>query len=775
MTSIPPSDRRDREPGEPNPTGQDVEEAQATDGSAREPDGQEPSLAEGDGSETPHVASVAEDADWDAEALSGGRDDPLLASLVTLTGLLERPMSAGALTAGLPLPDDGLTPELFIRAAGRAGLTARLVKRRLKQISRLTLPCVLLLKGRSACVLVDFEKRKTADIIVPESGGDVSRVPVEELAEQYIGHALFAQPQHGFEGRVEADVQQPKAWFWGTLLKFWPIYGEVVLAAFLINTFALVTPLFIMNVYDRVVPNNAIETLWVLAVGVATVLGFDFVLRILRSHFADAAGRGADTLIASRMFQHVMGMRMAARPQSGGELASHLREFESLRDFFTSATLVTLIDLPFVFLFIAVIWYVGGPVAYVPLIAVPIVLGIGLLLQIPLTLVVRRSYSESAQKHGLLFEAIGGLETVKSMGAEGRVQRRWESLVGRSAKSSARARGVATLAISFAALSQSLVIVGVVVYGVYQIAEGEMTVGALVAVTILAGRAMAPLAQIAGLCTRFQQSRVALKALDNIMKMPIERPEERAFLHRPSFKGSIEFKNVAFSYPGQKTPVLNGLSFRIGAGERVGVIGKIGSGKSTIERLILGLFEPASGSVLIDGTDVRQIDPADLRRNIGCVPQEVYLFSGSIRDNITFSAPDADDAAVLRAARIAGVEDFVRLHPLGFDLPVGERGDAVSGGQRQTIAIARALISDRPILVFDEPTSAMDSGSENQFKSRLQEILDDKTLVLITHRASLLSLVNRLIVIDGGKVVADGPRDIVLQRLSSKGIRSVSG
>ncbi|MEE9299878.1 MAG: type I secretion system permease/ATPase [Alphaproteobacteria bacterium] len=733
-------------------------------------------LAPPEGADDPALAGAPSEAaakDWDVSSKMDKPDDPLLACLATLTKLLERPMSASALVAGLPMPEAGMTPEFFIRAATHAGINARLARRSLRKISNLTLPCVLLLKEQNACVLLRLNGVESADVIFADAGDDVRRVSQRDLLQQYLGYVLFTSP----ESRVDGDAFDtarpfPKAWFWGTLWKFWPIYGEVAIAAFLINLFALATPLFIMNVYDRVVPNNAIETLWVLALGVGIVFAFDFLLRVLRNYFADVAGRGADTLISSRMFQQVMGMRMASRPQSAGALASHLREFETLRDFFTSATLTTMIDLPFVFIFIAMIWYVGGPLAYVPLVAAPLVFLVGLGLQIPLNIFVRRAFSQAAEKHGILFEVIGGLETLKSMGAEGRMQRRWEQCVGETAKSGAQVRSLSTVAISFAAFSQNMVTVGIVIFGVYRIAEGYMTVGALVAATILAGRTMAPLAQVAGIATRFQQARAALKALDKIMTMPTERPDARAFVHRPGLNGDIEFKNVVFSYPGQKSPVLNDLSFRIKAGERVGVIGRIGSGKSTIERLILGLYEPASGAVLVDGTDVRQIDPADLRRNIGCVPQETVLFAGSVRDNITLSAPNSDDAAVLRAARIAGVEEFTRLHPQGFDMPVGERGEAISGGQRQAVAVARSVLADRPIFIMDEPTSAMDSGAENQFKIRLQEVIDGKTLVLITHRASLLSLVDRLIVIDGGKVVADGPRESVLKRLANKDIRT---
>ncbi len=700
-------------------------------------------------------------------------DDPLLDCLVLLTEFHGISVSGAAFKAGLPLVDGKLTPALFIRAAERAALSARAVKRTLKEISPLTLPCVLLLEGRKACILRAFKGRDRVEVIMPEAGPGVTQATLDELAKVYTGNAIFARPEHTFDSRTDAlAAPRPRAWFWGTILSSWRIYLEVVLAALLVNLFALATPLFIMNVYDRVVPNNAIETMWVLAIGVATVFGFDFVLRTLRGYFVDVAGKKADVLVSSRMFEQVLGIRMEAQPASSGVMASQLREFETLRDFFTSATLVTLIDLPFVFLFIAIIWYVGGTVAYIPLIAVPIVIAVGLFMQLPLSHVVRKTFREASQKHAILVEAIGGIETIKSTRAEGRLQRNWERFVAANARSSTRARLLSSMAINFTLLSSHLVTVGIVIAGVYLIAEGEMTVGALVACTILAGRTMAPLAQVAGILTRYHQSMASLSALDKIMRARVERPHGKTFLHRPKFSGDIEFKDVVFSYPGQEMKALDKISFRIKAGERVGIIGRIGSGKSTIERLMLSIYEPSDGAVLLDGTDLRQIDPADSRRNIGCVPQDVYLFFGSVRDNIAIGVPHADDAAILRAARIAGVEDFVRQTPLGFDLQVGERGQALSGGQRQTIALARALIHDPPILILDEPTSSMDNRSEEQFKAKLQEILADKTLVLITHRASLLSLVDRLIVVDVGKVVADGPKDKVLRALSSGKVRT---
>lgn len=698
-------------------------------------------------------------------------DDPLLGCLVALAHLLERPASGQALTAGLPLADGRLTPELFPRAAARAGLSARLLRRPLDAIDPLTLPCVLLLENRQACLLVGLAGG-VASIVLPETGHGGVDLPVADLERRYSGYALFAAAEISYDGRGrDIELERRGHWFWGVLLRQWPVYAEVALAAVLINCFALASPLFIMNVYDRVVPNNAVETLWVLAAGAVIVFGFDFLLKTLRGYFVDTAGRVADIRLASGIFAHVLNISMAVRPASAGAFASNLREFETLRDFFTSASITALIDLPFLLFFIAVIWLIGGWVAVVPAVAVPLVIGVGLLLQIPLDRAVRATFKEAAQKHGILVEAIGGLETIKSIGAEGRMQRAWERFVAATAKSANSARFLSALTINVAALAANLVTVGIVIVGVYEIAAGRLTTGALVACTILAGRAMAPLGQVAGVLTRYHQARTAFATLDRIMALPVERPAGKRFVHRAQLSGAIEFRNVSFTYPQQKLPALQDVSFRVEPGERVGLIGRIGSGKTTVEKLVLGLYEPSAGAVLLDGTDLRQIDPADLRRHVGCVPQDVFLFQGTLRENIVMGAPHADDAAVLRAARIAGVDDFASRHPLGYDMVAGERGEALSGGQRQAVAVARALLLDPPILILDEPTSAMDNAAESRFKARLARELPGRTLLLVTHRASLLSLVDRLIVLDNGRIVADGPRDRVLKALAQGSAR----
>jgi len=719
------------------------------------------------------LSAPAAAVEWSIPPSRAAFEDPLLWCLATLAGLLGRPISSMALSAGLPLDNGRFPPELATRALERADMRSRLISRpSIRAINPVTLPCVLLLRKGSACILLKLLPDGRARVQTPEEGG-VRDVPLDELQALYAGYALFAQPAARLDSRTE-DIKliNVERWFWGTILKFLPIYRHVLLASLVVNLFAIASPLFTMNVYDRVVPNNAVETLWVLALGITLVFTFDFVLRMLRSYFVDVAGKNADIIIASQLLQHVTGMRMDQKPQSSGTLANNLREFESLREFFSSSTMLAVVDLPFIFIFIYIIFLIGGPLAIVPCVAVPVVLVVGYLLQFPLKFAVEKTYRESSQKHALLIEVINGLETIKFAGAEGQIQRQWEKLVGMTAESSGKAKLISALSTSFAGTAAQLVTVALVVYGVYLIADGTLTTGALIACSILVGRVMAPLGAIAAMLTRFQQSRVALKGLDVLMKAPVERGSDKSFIHHPRISADVELRDVVFTYPHSRSNALEGVSIRIKAGEKVGVIGRIGSGKSTIGRLVVGLYEPAEGAVLVGKTDIRQLDPADLRSKVGYVPQDNFLFYGSVRDNIVFGVPQADDAAVLRASHIAGVTDFLRSLPLGFDLPVGERGMSLSGGQRQSIAVARALLLDPSILVMDEPTSSMDNSSEMTFKTRLGEIIANKTLILITHRASMLTLVDRLVILDSGKVVADGPRSDVLEALRRGQVRS---
>ena len=696
--------------------------------------------------------------------------DPLAACLAQAARLLGQPMSAQALVTGLPVDAAGLTPALFARAAERAGLSARTIEIGLARFPKLSLPAVLLLKDRNACVLV---ARGETDARIVTAEGMEKTVLIADLARDYSGTAIAVSRVVRFEAGTGSErILATHHWFWGTLARAWPLYGEVAAASVLVNIFTVLSPIFFMNVYDRVVPNKAFETFWVLALGMAVMYLFDFGLKLLRGWFIDVAGRRADMALSSALFEQVMARRLDAGNESVGMLANNVREFESLREFFTSATMTTLIDLPFVLLFIAVIAMVGGwSMAAVPLVAIPIVVAMGVALQVPLRDRIRRVFRASEAKHAILIETLGAIEAVKALGAASQMQRKWEEVVDYVAKESLGTRFLSSLAVNFSVWVQAMVGVAALAVGVYLVGENQLTTGALIACTIIAGRALAPLSTVASLLTRYHQSMSALTALNKIMDAPRERPRDRSFVHRPALGGDIRFQDVAFKYPGSEIEALAGVSFAIKEGDRVGIIGRIGSGKTTLAKLLVALYQPQGGSILVDGTDIRAIDPVDLRRAVGYLPQNIALFAGSVRDNLLVGAPGADDAAILRAASIAGLIDIVNRHPKGFDMPVGERGEALSGGQRQTVALARALITDPPILVLDEPTHAMDHSAEERLKSQMQTELAGKTILIVTHRESLLSVINTLVVMDSGKVVAVGPKELVLRAIAEGKVR----
>ncbi len=704
-------------------------------------------------------------------SIVSNNDDPLLLALLSICKIMHSPHSAESLTAGLPLVENKLTPELFIRSAERAGFSTKLINRPLDQISNLVLPAILLLNDNKTCILI-AKNNSQYTIVLPETDSGEKTINCEELEKEYTGSVFFIQANHKFDKRT-TDSATPKAkhWFWDVIYKSWPIYIEVLVASLLINTFALASPLFIMNVYDRVVPNHALETLWVLAIGVGIVFTFDFIMKSLRGYFIDAAGKRSDIILSATIFEKVMGIKMESRPASVGAFANNLHEFESFRDFLTSATLTTLIDLPFLFIFIAVIYMLGGNIALVPLCVVPLAILSGIAVQKPLKNTINELFKYSAQKGAILIESLTNLDSIKTSSAEGQMQRQWEQNIGQIAQLGLKSRFYSSIAVNLTVFLQQMASVAVVIVGVYKISEGDLTTGGLIACTILTGRALAPVAQVASLLTRYHQARASLDSLNKMMSLAVEREPGKKYLHRPTFKGSIEFKNISFSYPDQPTKALDNISFKIKAGERVGFIGRIGSGKSTIEKLMLGLYEAQEGSILIDGTDIRQIDPSDLRRQIGYVPQDISLMFGSVKDNITLGSHFADDASILHAAELAGVTTFVNKHPAGFDMPVGERGASLSGGQRQSVAVARSLLLSPPIYIMDEPSNSMDNSTEEAFKQRFSGELNTQTLILVTHRASLLTLVDRLIVMDGSQIVADGPKEKVLEALKQGQIK----
>lgn len=738
---------------------------------------------------TPSVAQSSDLASaWPLEADRVAISMPLLDVLVMIAGHYGRRTSRASLTASLPIPPTGLTPDLFIRAAERADMTARLVERPLAALAIApTLPCVLMLAAGQSCILWEIvvprgrkapRKKRDGDIELssdtkfivqfPETPDERKAMGLAELDAIYQGYAFYMRPVARVDDRAgPATIDQTRDWFWSAIREHKGIYKEVVLAAVLINLFALASPLFTMNVYDRVVPNTAFDTLFVLAFGMIIVLIFDLIIKTLRAQFLDYAGKKADIKISGLLHEQMLGLTLTARPASAGVLASNMREFESIREFFTSATLAALIDLPFVLLFIGVIAIVSGPLALVPLAAVPVVLLIGWALQTPMQKIIRSSMMENALKNAQLFETITGLETIKTQAAEGHVQRKWEELNERASLTAMKSKRVTNFAMNFSAFVQQIVGVLVVIVGVYLISKAYITQGALIATVMLTSRALMPLSQFSGLLIRYNQSKEALKQLNDLMQKPVERPAGKHFISIPRIQGKVEFRDVVFAYPGQSVPALNHISFTVEAGEHIGIIGAVGSGKTTLQRLLLNMYEPTSGSIMLDGSDVRQIDPGDLRRNVGCVQQTPQIFYGSVRDNITMGHETAPDRAVLKAAEMSGVTEFLRDSQLGLDTQVGERGEALSGGQRQAVAIARALLYDPPVMILDEPTASMDPASENRLRAHLEVLTKDKTTILITHKGSMLNLVTKLILLDRGRIVAFGPKEEVIRKLQA--------
>jgi ATP-binding cassette subfamily C protein LapB len=695
--------------------------------------------------------------------------DPLLDCLVELTRIHGRPSTHAALVAGLPIEKGGLTPSLFARAAGRAGLSARVLRRPLDKIDSLLLPAVLLLHGERACILLDWDEAgENARLLFPETGQGTVVLAREALLASYAGIAIFARPHFRFDKRTPqvGDIKL-RHWFWGALADQWPVYRDVLWAALLINVIALAMPLFSMNVYDRVVPNKAFETLWVLALGVVLLVGVDLTLRLLRGYFIDLASARIDMQLSARIMERVLGVRMENRPAAVGAFSSNLRSFESVRDFITSASVTAFVDLPFAMIFVLVIALIAWQLVLPVLLAIVFVVIYAYVLQHKMHALSETTYRAGAQRNATLIESLTALETIKTQGAENIMQSRWEKSVAFVSRVNNQMRFLSAAATNGAVEVQQLVNVAVIIAGVYLIGQGDLSMGGLIACTMLSSRAVAPLGQMVGLLMQYHNAKVSLTSLEQIMTNPVERPDDAGFLHRPELKGDIEFRDVGFNYPNSSIAALKGLNCRIHAGEKVVIIGRIGSGKTTLQKLLLGLYQPTSGAVLLDGIDLRQLDPADLRRNIGYVSQDVTLFYGTLRDNIAIGAPYADDAAIVAAAEAAGLTEFVNRHPDGFDMMIGERGDSLSGGQRQGVAIARAFLMDPPILLLDEPTSAMDFSSEQAFKQRVKEVAAHKTVLIVTHRNSLLELATRVIVVDEGRIVADGPREQVIQALQS--------
>ncbi|MBK6547677.1 MAG: type I secretion system permease/ATPase [Arcobacter sp.] len=712
-------------------------------------------------------------------------ENPILDCLAIFCKMSGRPYSKESLISGLPIEEGHSSPvlfskfsskSLFSRAAAKAGFKTRVLKTKIEDINPLVLPCIVLLNGKNpkdelrACILLGFDdEMANARVVLPEAEDVENSVTIEELKKYYFGFSILLKKELRFDDKqlTVGDVKE-NHWLWGTMKIVRDTYRDVIIASLLINIFVLATPLFTMNVYDRVIPNDAKDTLWILSIGVLIVYGIDVVLKFLRTYFLETAGKKTDIIASSLIFERVLDLKMSSMPSSVGSMANILKEFESIRSFITSSTISLLIDLPFIILFLITIYYIGGVLVVVPVVIIIFIVFYTLYAKEKLQNSIKQSYEASSMKNGVLIESLSSIETLKSLGATGYSQWKWEEATSQIADKSISSKTISASITTVTSFLLQLNTVAIIIVGTYLIGEKMLSMGALIAVVIISSRAIAPMGQVASLLSTFHHTKVSYKALDDIMNMPVEHPQGKKFVARPEYRGNIEFKNVGFTYPNSDKSTLNNLNFRINEGEHIAIIGKIGSGKSTIHKLLLSLYVPNEGAILVDNIDTKQLDPTELRKNIAYVSQDVLLFNGTVKENIVYRLPHIDDEKIIEAATVSGVMDFINKHPKGFDMPVGERGAFLSGGQRQSIAIARAILQDYPIVLLDEPTSAMDSSTEAKFIKSIKEYLKGKTMILVTHKTSLLSLADRVIVMEDGQIVLDGKKDYVVEKLRTK-------
>ena len=698
----------------------------------------------------------------------------IIEHVALVTRLLGAPVSEAALSAEV-VRDKKLNVNYhsLTEVLRSHGFENTLSKRSLEDIPSLAVPVLAILHNEEAAVITKIEGAgKDRKYHIRQVDGLEQELDHAQLSVLYLGYCWFIKPKMVSDNRSELpEYHLPKAWFWKVIWRFRGYYYQVILATIIINFLALVSSLYVMNVYDRVIPKQAYETLWVLSIGVVLAILFEFAAKMIRGHLTDIAGKKADLIISSALFRRVMALRLADRPASSGSYANNLREFESVRDFMTSASLLTLVDLPFLLLFITVIGIVGGKLALVPLIIIPIVVIVGLLVQRPLSRYINESMKESSQRSGLAVEAIEGIETLKTNNATSWAQQRWDEYTAKTSASSIKVKDTSNLMVNFAVAMQQLNTVFLVLVGTYLIhAENtaeRITMGALIASVILSGRALAPLAQIAGLATRFQQAKLALQGVNDIVSRPIERSPERKYITLDNVQGAITFENVSFKYQQDSSSAVSDLRITIRPGEKVGILGRIGSGKSTMLKLASGLYDTEKGNVTLDGVDMRQLDPNFLRNQVVLLSQAPRLFLGTLRENMDLARTDgySTDQDLLVALKRFGLDKIIRNHPRGLDMPLGEDGLGLSGGQKQIIALARMTLRDPRVVLLDEPTTSLDQATERIALNAIAQWGRDRTMLLVTHRPQVLQIVNRIIVMDNGKVVMDGPRDLVLQNL----------
>ena len=700
--------------------------------------------------------------------LKDGSTDAMLICLALLAKQLGHPVHIPAMRQGFALDDAGRIPlEAYPDLAHQHGLIAGWVSKRLADIPSYVLPVLVPLVDGRACVLRAIED-KTAVVWWAESGAQDDRVSLDQLQGLARAEVLIVKLPAKRTDATLAPIQGAAfSWFWGTLWRFRHFYVESMMATVVANVLSLASVFFTMNVYDRVVPTQAYASLWTLAIGTALAALLEFIMRWLKARLVDLGGKKADLAINATLLREIMGIRLEHRPQSVGVFASSMRDFESLRDFFSSASLVVLADMPFVLLFLALIAVVAGPLAWVPALAVPLLIAQGLWAQRPLMKAMRANMKESGDKQSVLVETLLNLELLKAHNAESYLQRRWEDSNKAGADSYKEIRSISNWIMGCTSALTQLVTVIMVVAGVYMIHANQLTLGGLIAAVILAGRALGPLGAVMSLAARYQQASTALESLDSLMKRPRDRVAGRTYVVPEHVAGGLEAKALEFAYPGEHAiPVIKRLSLDIQAGEHVALLGRVGSGKSTLLRLMAGLYTPLAGNVRLDGVELQQIEPAEVRSCMGYVGQDPQLFMGTLRENMVLAESWISDSKILEVLKALGLYEMVATHPRGLDMPITEGGGGLSGGQRQLLSIARMMLRDPQLVFMDEPTANMDGNTEAHVIAVLQTWLTGRTLLMSTHRPQLLAWVDVVAVIDAGQCVMVGPKQEMIDKLS---------
>ncbi|MBU3014093.1 type I secretion system permease/ATPase [Poseidonibacter lekithochrous] len=702
----------------------------------------------------------------------------LFDNLIYFLKYYHKSISANTLIEGFPLKAEQQIPDmlsvyngkpLFISLARKAGFKSKYIKKEFKNISALVLPAIIILKDSTSCILEKIDKEKqTAVIHINEFAEVKEEISLSKLKDLYSGEMFLLKKDH-FESEVKPSLldKNDSHWFWGTIKKNFSIYKDVIIASILINIFVLTTPFFVMNVYDRVVPNFALETLWAMAIGICVIYVFDLVTKFIRAYYIDISSKKVDIIVSSKLFDKILNIKLEHKPKSIGSFANNIKDFELIKNFFSSSTMAVLVDLPFSILFLVAVFYISGSIVIVPMIFIALILIYSLLIRNPLHKSIEASNEAVSYKNGILIESLSGLETIKSLGASGHLRWKWEESTADISTKSLFTKMITTSITNVNAFFVQLTTIFIVIYGVYAISENELTLGGLIAAVILGSRAIGPMGQFASLISNYEQAKTSYNMLDNIMNLPEERSKNKAAIHKEYISGSFEFKDVSFFYNENKK-VLDSLNFTVKHGEKIGIVGKIGSGKSTIMKLLMKLYDANEGEIIVDGIEIKQIEPSDVRKNIAYVSQDTLLFNGTLKENILYKYPYESDETLINATKTAQLLDFVNAHPEGFDLRVGERGDTLSGGQKKAISLARALVGNYSTLLLDEPTDSMDISTEKNLINALKNEIKDKTVILTTHKSSMLELVDRLIVVDNGKIVLDGEKSYVLNALSNK-------